>query len=94
MKGQGHFIPVCSSYRRCFAVVDSHCLANVLPNLVQMSAFELSTKLLFMCLPRLAAADATLAYAFCFAHRCQPMQVRLKRFAAVLDEESTCAKGD
>lgn len=92
-RGRPKFVPVCSSHRRCSAVVDSYCLADVFPNLVQVSAFELSTKLLFMCLSRLAAANATLAYAFCFAHRCQPMQMRFTRYAACAMQGVNKCKG-
>ena len=66
--------PVCGPYGRCFAVVNSHSFSNVLPDLVQMSALELSSQALLVGLSGLAATDAALAHTLCFAtHKCQVM---------------------
>ena len=66
--------PVCGTYGRCFAVVNSHSFSDVFPDLVQMSALKLGSQALLVRLPGLAATDAPLAHSLCFAtHKCQVM---------------------
>ena len=54
--------------------MDSHCLPDVLPDLIQVPALELCPQALLVCLPGLAAANTTLTYSLCLAHRGESMQ--------------------